>query len=267
MNEQGRPPATAFPGASPAPARPSMPAHNVAAGSPQLAAGRPAAGSGTPAQRPPQAPQRPHAAPLPQAPMPTRLPKPAPRRPAAPRPQIAPPLRPLQPPQAAGRSHNPPTPPRPYPPTPAGLRPRGPQAAPPPHPQAAVPPVPPAQPEPLGPPPRPRKRKIGRWIALLVVAGGVGGAVWYGTHAAPATTGVGDCLAQTGGNELTKVGCGDKSARFLVVGKLENKTVVDATLDACQPFPKATSAYWQGESGQPGLVLCLEPVAAAAPTK
>ena len=53
-----------------------------------------------------------------------------------------------------------------------------------------------------------------------------------------------------------------------MVGKLENKTMVDASLDACAPFPKATSSYWEGKSGEVGLVLCLAPVEpVAAPKK
>jgi hypothetical protein len=130
--------------------------------------------------------------------------------------------------------------------------------------------VPPAaaQPEPLGPPPRPRKSKVGRWIALLVIAGGIGGAVWYGTHTAPASAAVGDCVSQTGSDSLAKVSCGDKSAQFKVLGRLDNKTIVDASLDACAAYPTATSAYWEGEDGKPGLVLCLAPVVpVAAPAK
>jgi hypothetical protein len=220
------------------PARPAFPASapsRVARAlppNPPARPGRPVPGPGAPAPRLPQAQPR------------------APRPPALQRPQVAPPLRPLPRPQAP---HNPPPPPHPQaphnPPTPP--RPYAPAAS-----QAA--------PEQPGPPPRPRKRKIGGWIALLVVAGGLGGAVWFGTQTAPATAGVGDCLAQTGGNELAKVSCNDKSARFRALGKLENKTVVDATLDACKAFPTATSAYWEGESGQRGLVLCLEPVVPAA---
>jgi hypothetical protein len=142
---------------------------------------------------------------------------------------------------------------------------------------AGLPPVPPAAaagpaasdgPESLGPPPRPRKRKVGGWIALLVIMGGIGGAAWYGTHTAPASAGVGDCLAQTtGGNDLTKVSCGDPSARFSVLGKLENKTMVDASLGACSAFPKATSSYWEGKDGELGLVLCLAPVEPVAAGK
>ena len=133
---------------------------------------------------------------------------------------------------------------------------------------APAPAAAPAEPESLGPPPRPRKRKIGGWVALLVIMGGIGGAAWYGTHTAPASANVGDCMAQTGGNELAKVGCGDASASFRVEGKLENKTMIDASLDACAQFPKATSSYWEGKTGEVGLVLCLSPVEpVAAPKK
>lgn len=263
MNQQARPAANAVPSrAGATPARPSVPARAVPAAAPPPARGGRPAGSGVPAPRPPVG-QRPQAAPIPQPapspqppipqrpqPAPAPAPQPVRRPPVLQRPQVAPPLRPLPRPQAP---QQPPTPARPYPPAPRASRP--------------APASPAAAPEQVGPPPRPRKSKIGRWVALLVIAGGVGGAVWYGTHAAPTTEGVGDCLAQTGGNQLTKVSCGDKSSRFRVLGKLENKTVVDATLDACSAFPTATSAYWEGESGQSGLVLCLEPVTPAAPAK
>ena len=67
---------------------------------------------------------------------------------------------------------------------------------------------------------------------------------------------------------FAKVGCGDPSARFEVLAKLENKTMVDASLDACADVPKATSSYWEGKSGEVGLVLCLAPVEpVAAPKK
>jgi hypothetical protein len=222
------------------------------------------AGPGTP-QRPYAPPARPVAQP-PYAP-------PAPPRPRVPQPPMP------QPPVAHPPVARPPAPPaRPAAPRPAAQRPAAPRpAAPAPRPvapvavaapsapPAALPPVPPAaQPEPLGPPPRPRKSKVGRWIALLVIAGGIGGAVWYGTHTAPASAAVGDCVSQTGSDSLAKVSCGDKSAQFKVQGRLENKTIVDASLDACAAFPTATSAYWEGEDGKPGLVLCLAPVVPVA---
>ncbi len=257
------------------PARPAFhPAS--AAGFPRAAApqpsGRPGFAPAAPGQPGrPAGPQRPH------APQPGPGARPAgqgaPQRPYAPpaqRPYSPPPAGPA--PRQYAPQPGPATPPRPYapanggpgtPPLPYAAS-AGPVAAP------SVPSFPPAgadvppgagQPEPLGPPPRPRKRKIGRWIALLVIAGGVGGAVWYGTHTAPASTNVGDCVAQTGSDSLAKVACGDPSARFRVAGRLENRTRVDASLgDACKAFPKVTSSYWEGESGKPGLLLCLEPV-------
>jgi len=273
--------ASAVPGAFPAPAAAQQPPR----------AGRPGVPvQGQPAQRPqaprPPAPQQPAQWPQhrpqpspPQAPPAQRPPAPpAQRGPQTPqqtpqqRPQVAPPLRPVQRPDSPQRPQAAPAPQRPAAPAP---RPqpaaaRRPQAAPVPV-AAGLAPAPaaaPAEPESLGPPPRPRKRKIGGWVALLVIMGGIGGAAWYGTHTAPASANVGDCMAQTGGNELAKVGCGDASASFKVEGKLENKTMIDASLDACAQFPKATSSYWEGKAGEAGLVLCLSPVEpVAAPKK
>jgi len=99
---------------------------------------------------------------------------------------------------------------------------------------------------------------IAIWIAVLVILSGIGGAGWYATHTAPASAAVGDCMAQTGGNELAKVGCGDPSARFEVLAKLENKTMVDASLDACADVPKATSSYWEGKSGEVEKLLFVD---------
>ena len=136
-------------------------------------------------------------------------------------------------------------------------------------PPSSADPDPDPDPDPVGPLPHPRKRRrIAALIAFGVIVAGIGGAAWYGTHTAPAAANVGDCVTQTGSDSLARVSCTDKSAQFKVDGKLENKTEVDASLDACSPFPKATSVYWEGESGKPGLVLCLESVTpAAAPPK
>jgi hypothetical protein len=112
-----------------------------------------------------------------------------------------------------------------------------------------------------GPTPRPRWR--GRRLAVISVVTSLLGivavvAVVASSIDAPLAAGVGDCLAQTRGRSLSEVNCTDNTARFRVVGRMANKTAVDASLDACKPFPKATSSYWEGESGKPGLVLCLE---------
>jgi hypothetical protein len=98
-------------------------------------------------------------------------------------------------------------------------------------------------------------------LLAAIIAPFVSGAVWYGTHTAPASANVGDCFTQTGSKSLAKVSCTDTAAQFRVAGSVEKPTIVDANPDDCKAFPTATSAYWvQGESGNPGVVLCLEPV-------
>lgn len=110
-------------------------------------------------------------------------------------------------------------------------------------------------------PPRPRRR-VGRWIGLAVVLAALGGVAWYVTvgAASPVTAAVGDCVAQTGENDVKVVGCGELSARFRVAGKVEDKTMIAAGLFACSDFPGATSSFWQGVEGKPGTVLCLAPL-------
>jgi hypothetical protein len=55
------------------------------------------------------------------------------------------------------------------------------------------------------------------------------------------------------------VKCDDASATYKVVGRVDDKTEVEASLDACDAFVSqgATQVYWQGKSGAKGLVLCL----------
>ncbi len=105
------------------------------------------------------------------------------------------------------------------------------------------------------------------WIAAAVVVAALGGVGWYVTVGAPSpvTAAVGDCVAQTGENDVKVVGCGEPSAQFRVAGKVEDKTMIAASLFACSDFPDATSSYWQGVEGKPGTVLCLAPVKPAAP--
>ncbi|WP_232663443.1 LppU/SCO3897 family protein [Pseudonocardia sp. TRM90224] len=118
-----------------------------------------------------------------------------------------------------------------------------------------------------GPPPgAPRVRRSKKWIgwvvALLVLAGLGGAGYWFIGRTAPAAAAVGDCVAERGTNDVAVVPCGDPSAAFRVVGRLEERTMIDASLFACTPFPDATSSYWQGKEGvgELGLVLCLAPV-------
>jgi hypothetical protein len=111
-------------------------------------------------------------------------------------------------------------------------------------------------------PAAPRRRHLGRWIGVGVVVAALGGVGWYLGFGpgAPVSAVVGDCVAQTGTDDVKVVGCGEPSAQFRVAGKLENRTMIDAGLFACSDFPDATSSFWQGEEGKPGMVLCLAPL-------
>ena len=109
---------------------------------------------------------------------------------------------------------------------------------------------------------RPRRGRVGRWIGMAVVVAALGGVGWYVTFGAPSpvTAAVGDCVAQTGENDVAVVGCGEPSARFRVAGRVENKTMIEASLFACSDFPDAGSSFWQGVQDKPGTVLCLAPL-------
>ena len=124
----------------------------------------------------------------------------------------------------------------------------------------------PPQPGPMAPPPQPRtmrKRRIIALVVLLLVVAGVGIGAWSSAKSSPDAAGVNDCVSKSGEDSVKKVSCTDGSAAYRVVGKVEHKTQADVSLSSatiCKPFPGAQSAYWRGEVGKPGYVLCLAPV-------
>jgi len=99
--------------------------------------------------------------------------------------------------------------------------------------------------------------KIVMVIVLVLLFGGLGAAVYFVRQSDPGLAKVGDCVAQGSGDSISVVECSDPDADFTVVGRLENKTQIDAGLFACSDFDKATSSYWEGEQGEQGTVLCL----------
>lgn len=127
--------------------------------------------------------------------------------------------------------------------------------------------LPPQQPgPPMAPPPQARnmrRRRIIALVVLVVVVAGIGILAWSSSKSSPDAAGVNDCVSKSGTDSVKKVSCTDAAAAFRVVGKVEHKTQVDVSLSSgaiCKPFPTATSAYWRGEVGKPGYVLCLAPV-------
>ncbi|MEU8120554.1 hypothetical protein AB0C21_17740 [Spirillospora sp. NPDC049024] len=111
-------------------------------------------------------------------------------------------------------------------------------------------------------PPRARKGRAAKRIAGLVFLLAIVGAlvlVRIATKNAPESAKAGDCVARDG-DSVKVVRCTDSNAAFKVVGKVENKTQVQFSVGSstiCRPFPGATSAFWKGEVGGEGYVLCL----------
>ncbi|TMM33732.1 MAG: hypothetical protein E6F99_23165 [Actinobacteria bacterium] len=109
---------------------------------------------------------------------------------------------------------------------------------------------------------RPRRNRRRQRIVLvvfLVLVLGFFGFVWFATRHSASYAKVGDCVTQTGANSVKIVKCDDPSATFKVVGRVDDKTEVDASIDACDSYASqgAVSVYWQGTSGGKGMVLCL----------
>ncbi len=119
---------------------------------------------------------------------------------------------------------------------------------------------------PPGPAPQPPRRSGGgrrlitRLVIIAVVIGGLIALGIYFNRDAASSAKVGDCVTQEGSNELKVVKCDDAGADFKVVGRVEDKTRAEASLNACDSFPDAQQVYWEGKQGEKGLVLCLGPV-------
>ncbi len=97
-------------------------------------------------------------------------------------------------------------------------------------------------------------------MVALVIFAGLGAGGWYLGRSEPTNAAVGDCVTPVGADDVSVVGCKDPTAQFVVEGRLEDRTMIDAGLFACAAFPRTTSAFWQGERGATGVVLCLAPV-------
>ena len=96
-------------------------------------------------------------------------------------------------------------------------------------------------------------------LVVVVVIVAVVAAYFRKSEAASAK--VGDCMQQTGTNSLKIVKCTDPNAKYVVVGRVENKTEIEAGIDACSDFDDkgVVSSYWEGKEGvdEKGMVLCL----------
>jgi hypothetical protein len=113
------------------------------------------------------------------------------------------------------------------------------------------------------PAPRPRrllKLTVGILVATAVIVGAVLGGLWFVQQrdAVPADTAVGSCVARSGADSITAVGCGDAAAQFRVISRVDGRTQAQAPA-ACATVKGATTTYWKGATGGVGTVLCLGP--------
>jgi len=116
---------------------------------------------------------------------------------------------------------------------------------------------------PVQPPAQPKKRRLGLRIGLtlgVVVVVLIIGFVSKFLTGDPDTAKVGDCMSGSSAENLKVVKCADAKAEFKVVGKVDGKSQTDFNVSStqiCKPFPNAESAFWKGERGGKGYVLCL----------
>ena len=125
--------------------------------------------------------------------------------------------------------------------------------------------VPPQPGVPVTPPPPQKKRgrKIVALVVLVVVVIGIIIAALGASGSNTDSAAVNDCVTKPDNDNIKVVDCGSSDAALKVVGKVENKTQAQVSINSaaiCKPFPTATNAYWKGKIGEPGYVLCLAPL-------
>lgn len=116
-------------------------------------------------------------------------------------------------------------------------------------------------------PGQPVERKKRSWVRIVVPIAVIAviaiiGFVGKFLTGDPDTAKVGDCMSGSSAENLKVVKCTDAKAEFKVVGKVNDKSQSDfntGSAEICKPFPAAESAFWKGESGGKGYVLCLGP--------
>jgi hypothetical protein len=105
-----------------------------------------------------------------------------------------------------------------------------------------------------------KRRRVVALVVLVIVVAGIGILAYQSAKTSPDAAGVGDCVSKGSAEDIKVVNCTSASAAYKVLGKVENKTQVDFDLSSksiCSPFTGAQSAFWKGEVGKPGYVLCL----------
>lgn len=131
-------------------------------------------------------------------------------------------------------------------------------------PNASGAPAPPFGAQPVMPQKSMKKRRTVALVFLLVLVAVIGFFGYKASKSNPDSAAVGDCVSKGSGSaeDVKKVDCTAATAAYKVVGKVEHKTQVDFNVSSqsiCGPFAGAKSAFWKGEVGKAGYVLCLAP--------
>jgi hypothetical protein len=107
---------------------------------------------------------------------------------------------------------------------------------------------------------RPRTRLlISIGVVVVIVIIGIVGRILSND---PDKAAVGDCMSGTTAENLKVVKCTDANAQYKVVGKVNGKSQTEFNTNSreiCGPFQGAESAFWKGERGGDGYILCLAP--------
>ncbi|WP_432988435.1 LppU/SCO3897 family protein [Dactylosporangium sp. CA-233914] len=113
--------------------------------------------------------------------------------------------------------------------------------------------------QPAAPQPAKKGIKVPRLVISLVVLVVLGGIGWYLSRDDALNAKIGDCMHQTGPNDVSIVKCDSADADFTVLGRVEDKTQSEVdTTGVCDQWADTTSAYWEGKSGQKGTILCMK---------
>ncbi|RBY85915.1 hypothetical protein [Blastococcus sp. TF02A-26] len=169
-----------------------------------------------------------------------------------------------QPPAGSSGGYNPPPPPPPGGATPPGATPAGqyqPQPGGAPYPPQGGAPYPPQQG--AGQPFQQPKSGPPKWLipvigAVVLVAAALALFVFFGSNEAE----VGDCVKAEGIDEIEIVDC-DDNADGKVIGLGDDEvSFSDYQSDPfsqCAEFEETIGAFWQGEEGEDGTVVCVGP--------
>ena len=89
--------------------------------------------------------------------------------------------------------------------------------------------------------------------AFCVGIAAMGFWLWSGDASRAAA---GSCV-KADGDSITVLGCDESDAEFKVLGRVEDKTQIEAGITACGDYDATEQTYWESSGGDTGFVLCL----------